>query len=184
MERSAEGGGHHLDAAADAEEGNLAVVGEACQEEFEGVAFGVDAAEGGSGVLVPEEGVEVCAARKEESVDAVEQVEEGGVGLAARGHHDGHAARGLDGAEIAGEELEAVIREVARDGDERTPFFFDGMGALELGELRRKVERSHAGESVWGVVRSGGRDLWGTSPFSRAAAARRARGWTTDTRNP
>jgi hypothetical protein len=113
-EGAVEGGGEQLDAAADAEDGQLVVKGEADEEQLGEVTASVDATEGGDGFLAEVEGVEVCTAREEEAVYAVEHGDEG-IWVCGGREDDGCAASTEDALEVALGEFTAFVAEIARD---------------------------------------------------------------------
>ena len=119
--------GQHLHAAADAEDGNVAVVGQPHQKEFGIVALGRDGMELGDGVLAGKEGVDVAAAREHEAVDAVEQ---GGEQHAVIGDGDdeGDATGQFDAAGVAKGQFVTLAAHVGGDAD-------DG-ARLVVGKLR------------------------------------------------
>jgi len=108
------GGGKQLDASADAEDGQLAVKGQADKEQLGEVAAGIDASEGGDGFLAEVEGIEVCAAGEEEAVDAVKHGDEG-IAIGGGRQDDGDAAGTEDALEVALGQLTAFVAEIARD---------------------------------------------------------------------
>ena len=98
-ERAAQGDVQHLDPAADAEEGHVAIDGCPHQGGLEGVALAVGLLGLGMRRGPVRGGLEVVAPGEEESVDGVEHL-----GRVARVGWDDHcdAARGLDLAHVVG----------------------------------------------------------------------------------
>ena len=76
IEFPSEGGVHHLDAPADAQDRNLAVGRQACQQQFLAVAPVVDAVQLLQRLFAQEERVDVASACEQQSVDVVEGGEE------------------------------------------------------------------------------------------------------------
>ena len=109
----------HLYAATDAQHGHLAVVGQACECQFKGIALIVDAVQCRHGILAHQYRVDVGSARKQQPVDAVNQTDERGVGLASWRNDHGGAASSLDRAEITGEQLELPFVKVACNANNR-----------------------------------------------------------------
>ena len=119
---SAERGGEHLDAPANAEHGYLPVAGKAYEKHFEAVAAGVDAAQSGHGLFAHVERIEVGAAREQDAVEAFEQAD-GLLGLRhGRRQHHGYAACRHDALVVAFGKLAALVAEVAGDAYERACF--------------------------------------------------------------
>ena len=88
---AAKGGGQRLDATADAEDGQLTVVGQSRDEQLGEIALGIDGAEQGGGLLTSPVGVIIAAATENETVDAVEGVEDD-VLVGHGGYHKGYAS--------------------------------------------------------------------------------------------
>ena len=88
---AAEGGGEGLDATADAEDGQLTVIGQTGDQQLGEVALLVDAMEQRRGLLASPEGVDVAATAEDQAIDAVEGVEDDML-VGHRGYHKGYAA--------------------------------------------------------------------------------------------
>ena len=117
---SAERHCQHLDAAADAQDGDVAVVGEACQEQFRIVAHRTDFSQSFLRVFAPAEWVDVGSARKEEAIDAVEQGGEQYAVFRCRDNH-GYAARLFHATKISlSQRASPLSVHVSRDADDGT----------------------------------------------------------------
>ena len=66
-----------LDAATDAEDGHLAVVGHLGEHQLGQVALGIDVVQTVGGLLAAIEGVEVATTAEDEGIDMVEGIDEG-----------------------------------------------------------------------------------------------------------
>ena len=117
---AAEGKGYDLYAATNAEEGEAAVVGHAHKGEFKGVALAVDIAQPGQGVFARKEGVDVGSARQQQGIEAVEQAEQVGIGVATWRNDHYIGSGGFERTNVAGQELQAVVGIIAADAYERT----------------------------------------------------------------
>ena len=116
---AAEGYGEHLHAAADAEHGNLPIVGAANQQQLEGVAHGIDAAQFRQRLLVHPERVQIGAAREQQTVGATHQfVDVRQIGR--RRDDEWQTARTNHRFVVARAEGAARFTEIARDDNERS----------------------------------------------------------------
>ena len=129
-----EGDGEGLDATADAEDGQLTVVGQTGDEQLGQVALFVDAMEQGRGLFTSPEGVDVATAAEDETVDAVEGVDDD-VGRVNRGYHEGYTTGGYHRLIVALAEFTGEVFVVARDADDGLPVGFGeaGIDVIEVG---------------------------------------------------
>ena len=115
---AAEGDGEHLHAATDAEHGNLPIVSAADQQQLEGVAHRIDAAQLRQRLLVHPEWVQISATREQQTVGATQQfVDVRQVGR--RRDDEWQTARTNHRFVVARAEGAARFTEIARDCNER-----------------------------------------------------------------
>ena len=111
---AAQGCGQHLDASADAEDGDLTVEGQTGDEQFGEVALTVDAVEQGRGFFACPEGIDIAATTEQESVDAAQAVDDD-IGIGDGGDDEGHTACGDNAVVIAATQAQLSVLEVTRD---------------------------------------------------------------------
>ena len=140
---SVEGNGQRLDAAADAQHGNLAVVGQPGDEQFGQVALAVDMPEFGRRFLAAPEGVDVGSSREDERIEAVEGIHQH-VAVVHGRNDDGNAAslHHLIIIGIAQRGIHPFV--VGRDTDERSRFSF---GILLIDAVEMFLQIKHFGVS-------------------------------------
>ena len=118
VHRAPEGYGEHLHAATDAEHGNLPIVGAASQQQLEGVAHGIDAAQLRQRLLVHPERVQIGAAREQQAVGALQQfVDARQVGR--RRNDERQTARTNHRFVVTRAKCATRFTEIARDDNER-----------------------------------------------------------------
>ena len=115
---AAEGYCERLDAAADAEDGQLAVEGQTGDEQFGQVAFGIDAVKKGRRFLATVERIDVGTAAEQQSVDMVECGHQRAT-VGKRRNHQRCAACGLHLFVIPLGQLAALGVVVGSDTDDR-----------------------------------------------------------------
>jgi hypothetical protein len=90
--------------------------------------------EQGRGLFTSPEGVDVATAAEDETVDAVEGVDDD-VGRVNRGYHEGYATGGYHRLIVALAEFTGEVFVVARDADDGLPVGFGeaGIDVIEVG---------------------------------------------------
>ena len=117
---SAEGYRHGLYAAADAQHGDIAVIGETRQEKLEAVAGGIDASQSTDRLLAHPQRVMVAAAREDNPVDNVKH--RGTLaGILHRAEHHRQSASLCDLIEICLAVGIVLAADIGRDAYDRTP---------------------------------------------------------------
>ena len=110
---------HHLYAAANAQHGYLAVVGQTRDHQFLLVAFEVDAMQTTDRLLTHEQWVHVCPATQKDAVEAVEQVGEDAE-VVVWWYDYGYSTCFKHGAVVRLVEEGVEFAVIARDADQRT----------------------------------------------------------------
>ena len=138
----AQGHGHGLYAAADAEDGHLTVGGQTGEQQFGQVALGVDAAQAGLRLLALEERVQVGAAGEQQAVNAVEGAQQHRR-IGTGGDEQGRAAGGDDLLVVALGHFRRQLAIVGADADDGTAAA-GPKAVIEAGALSCKVELVHS----------------------------------------
>ena len=120
VKRSAEGDVEHLDAAADAQHGHVALHRAAGERDLERVAQRVDVVGGLVGLGAIGGGIHVVAARQDEAVDSVQQLVRLVDQLAFGRDQQGQSAGPLDPGDIAGgQQRRRLVPDAERRFDHR-----------------------------------------------------------------